>query len=82
MEVHGSAASRWIKEILKETGIDVDVSKGHSSSSASTLKACLSGISVDDILSRGSWSNESMWQKLYHKQVLSKEQLFEERVQE
>ena len=73
MEVHSSTVSRWMKEILKETGVDVDVLKGHSKRSASTSKACLSGISVDDILSRGSYSNESTCQKFYHKQVLSKE---------
>ena len=49
------------KEILKKTGVDVDVFKGHFTRSASTSKACLSDISVDDILSRGSWSNESTW---------------------
>ena len=82
MEVHSSTVSRWIKEILKETGVDVDVFKGHSKHSASTSKSCLSGISVDDILSRRSWSNEFTWQKFYHKQVLSKEQLFQEGVLE
>ena len=61
VEVYSSTVSRWIKEILKETRVDVDVFKGHSTRSASTSKACLSGISVDDILSRGSWSNESTW---------------------
>ena len=58
-EVHSSTVSRWIKEILKETGVDADFVKGHSTCSASTSKACLSGISIDDIISRGSWSNES-----------------------
>ena len=82
VEVHSSAASRWIKEILKETGVDADVFKGHSTRSASTSKACLSGISVEDILSRGSWPNESTWQKFYHKQVLSKKQIFYEEVLE
>ena len=71
MEVHSLTVSRWIKEILKKTGVDVDVFKGHSTRSASTSKACLSGISVDDILSRGSWLNESNRQKFYHKQVPS-----------
>ena len=55
VEVHSSTASTWIKEILKETGVDANVFKGHSTRSASTSKACLSGISVEDILSRGSW---------------------------
>ena len=82
MEVYSSTDSRWIKKILNEAGVGVDVFKGHSTCSASTSKACLSGISVDDILSRGSWSNESTWQKFYHKQVLSKEQLFQEGVLE
>ena len=63
---------------MKETGFDVDVFKGHSTRSASTSKACLSGISVDDILSQGSWSNECTWQKLYRKQMPSKEQLFQD----
>ena len=35
MKVHSSTVSRWIKEILKETGVDVDVFKGHSTRSAS-----------------------------------------------
>ena len=54
MEVHSSTVSRWIKEVLKETWVDVDVFKGHSTCSASTSKACLSGISVNDMLSRES----------------------------
>ena len=82
VEVHSSIVSRWIKEILKETGVDVDVFKGHSARSAYTSKACLSGVSMDDSLSRGSWSNESTWQKFSHKQVLLKEQLFQEGVLE
>ena len=44
---------------MKESGVNVDVFKGHSTRSASTSKSCLSSISVDDILSRGSWLNES-----------------------
>ena len=71
VEFHSSTDSKRIKEILKETWIDVDVFKGHSTRSASTSKACLSGISVDDILSRWSWLNESNRQKFYHKQVPS-----------
>ena len=38
VEVHSSTVSRWIKEILKETGVDVDVFKGHPTRSASTQK--------------------------------------------
>ena len=68
------------KRDIERNWVDVDVFKGHFTRSASTSKACLSDISVDNILSRGSWSNQSTWQKFYHKQVLSKEQLFQEGV--
>ena len=50
MEVHSSTVFRSIKEILKETEVDVVVFKSLSTRSASTLKACLSGISEDDVL--------------------------------
>ena len=71
VKVHSSTIPRWIKEILEETGVDIDVFKGHSTRSASTSKACLSGTSVDDILSRESWSNVSTWQTFYQNQALS-----------
>ena len=36
VEVYSSAASRWIKEILKEAGVNVDIFKCHSTRLAST----------------------------------------------
>ena len=53
---------------------------GHSTRSASTSKADLSGLAVSDILNRGSWSNESIWQKFYHKEVIPLEQTFQRKV--
>ena len=44
VEVHSSTVSRWIKKILKETGVDVDVFKGQSIRSPFSSKACQSGI--------------------------------------
>ena len=41
MEVHSSTVSKWIKEVLKETGVDVDVFKGYPTCSVSTSKVCL-----------------------------------------
>ena len=64
MAVHGSTVCSWVKEILKETEIDVDIFKGHPARSAPTSKACLSGISADDILSGGSWSNKIQLAKI------------------
>ena len=50
MGVHSSTVFRSIKETFKDIGVDIDVFKGHSTRSTSTSKACLSGISVDDML--------------------------------
>ena len=64
-----SGISGWIKKVLTISGVDVGVFKGHSTRSASTSKAALSGLSVPDILERGYWSNSSTRQKFYNKQT-------------
>ena len=48
--VVSSIVSRWIKNVLRETGID-------------------NGLSVRDILERGSSSNDSAWQRFHNRQV-------------
>ena len=53
---------------------------GHSTRLASTSKAMLSGLSLDDILERGSWSNASTWQKFYHKEVIKTSERFQGKV--
>ena len=63
--------SGWIKNVLRETGIDTNIFKGHSTCSASTSKAELAGLSVSDILERGSWTNTSTWQPFYKRLVES-----------
>ena len=64
----GSTIPGWIKNILKEADIDTKIFKGHSTRSASTSEAGLEGLSVTDILERGSWTNASTWQRFYNRQ--------------
>ena len=52
--VVSSAISGWIKNVLREAGICTKIFKGHSTRSASTSKAGLAGLSMTDILERGS----------------------------
>ena len=59
--VVSSNISGLIKKVLTISGVDVGVFKGHSTRTASTSKAELSGLSVADILERGCWSNSSTW---------------------
>ena len=59
-EVHSSAISRWLKETLVLSGTTESLdSGGHSTTSASTSKVELLGLSVKEVLDQGSWGNES-----------------------
>ena len=79
-EVSSSTVSRWITETLKLSGIDINTFKGHSTRSASSSKAGSAGLSVSDILSRGSWSQESTWQRFYNKPIISKNEAYQKSV--
>ena len=70
----------WIKNILREAGIDTKILKGHSTRSASTSKAGLAGFSVTDILERGSWTNASAWRRFYNRQVESSTEKYQKKV--
>ena len=75
--VTSSTISRWIKKIIGLAGFNIEVFKGHSSRSASSISADLSGTSVADILKMGSWSNASTWQRFYNKPVVSPEMSYQ-----
>ena len=53
-----STVAGWVKQILIMSGINTDIFKPHSTRSASSSHARLSGLSLSDILKRGSWSNK------------------------
>ena len=54
-----STVADWVKQILIMSGINTDIFKRHSTRSASLSHARLSGLSLSDILKRGSWSNKT-----------------------
>ena len=66
-----SIVAGWIKAIWGSAGIDTNLFTAHSTRAASTYKAKLKGLSLEDILKRGNWSSKSTWQKHYHKFVLN-----------
>ena len=63
-----------------EAGIDTKIFKGHSTRSASTSKAGLAGLSVTEILERGSRTNASTWQRFYNRQVESSAEKYQNNV--
>ena len=59
----------WVKNIMKLAGIDTQRFTAHSMRAASSSKAHSQGLALQDILSRGNWSQNSTWQKFYHKPI-------------
>ena len=58
-EVVSSNISGWIMKVLRLAKTDTDIYKAHSARSASTSNVKLKGLSLTDILKRGSWSRKS-----------------------
>ena len=61
VEVSSSTVS--IKEVLKLAGIGLSIFKGHSTRAVSSSKASEAGLSLADILARGSWSSSCIRQR-------------------
>ena len=80
-EVVKSTISGWIKEVLKQSEINVEHFKAHSTRSASSSKVQMSGLPVEQILKRGNWSSKSTWQKFYNKNI-EEDKTFEQAVLE
>ena len=68
--VSSSTLSRWVKEVIKLSGIKDDIFSGHSVRSASTSAAKAAGLPVDTILSMADWTNQSTFNTFYYKPSL------------
>ena len=67
--VQASTVARWIKEVLTSAGI-ADHFMAHSTRSASTSKALISGAAINDIISAACWSEKSnTFYRFYNKEV-------------
>jgi len=65
--VSRATISRWVKFVLQSSGLDVNIFKPHSTRSASTPKAKLSGVPSANILDKAGWKSESAFAKFYDK---------------
>ena len=70
-----NSISRWIKQMLKATGIDVRVFGAGSTRAASTSKAAEQGASLDVIMASAGWTQSSTFAKFYNKPILPAEEL-------
>ena len=57
--------SRWLKEVLKQSGIEKFT--GHSTRSASSLAAKWLNVDIANILQAAGWANASTFNRFYNK---------------
>ena len=65
--------SRWLRRVLEEAGIDVEIFKAHSTRAASCAKAKHDNIPVDDIIKTAGWSNNRTYKQFYDKIVMGEQ---------
>ncbi len=65
-----STVSRWLKETLRLSGIDITTYKSHSVRAAATSAAQLLNVTIEDILSAGGWAGAETFRKFYNKPLL------------
>ena len=63
--------ARWIKSVLKVSGVDIVKFSAHSCRSASTSRNQLAGLSLPDIMRSAGWSNASTFAKHYNKPIIN-----------
>ena len=68
--VTSATISRWMKNLMEQSGIDVDQFKPHSVRAAATSAASTLGVSIKDILKTANWARESTFLRFYHKPII------------
>ena len=61
-------------------GIDISVYKAHSTRVASVSKADVMGLSIEDIVNQGNWSNSSTFERFYRKPIVGGGRAFQQKV--
>lgn len=69
--------SRWIKDTLREAGVDTSIFKAHSTRHASTSAAWRNGTSYDTIRTSAGWSRESTFARFYNRPLLQSDSFLE-----
>jgi hypothetical protein len=75
-----STIGRWIKDQLKEAGIDTSIFSAHSTRGAAASKAASVGVFIQVIRNQGHWASESTFSKFYRRKTLTNPNLIESAV--
>lgn len=72
--------SRWLKDVMSRSGIDVNKFSSHSIRGASTSKAHANLVPIDNILKVAGWSNAETFAKFYKKPIDSEKSVYQKAV--
>lgn len=79
--VTAQTLSRWIKTVLKDSGVDTDIFTAYSTRHASTSTVKSSGVSIDLIRSTAGWTAESKtFAKFYDRPIVQDKKQFAQAV--
>ena len=70
-QVSKNTISRWLKTIMASAGIDVFKYSAHSIRAASSSKAKVSSVPVENILQAVGWSNSRTFARFYDKEIVT-----------
>ena len=59
--------ARWIKQILKASGLDTDIFSTHSARGAASTAAAMAGMSTQQIMARAGWSPADTFRQHYYR---------------
>lgn len=64
-----STIARWIKKILRLSGIDIRTYSAHSTRGASVSRVFAKGTSCDQILAKAGWKRKTTFQRFYNRSL-------------
>ena len=65
--VQSCPIARWIKQILKASGLDTEVFSAHSTRGAASTAAAMAGMSTQQIMARAGWSSADTFCRHYYR---------------
>lgn len=70
-DISTSTVARWLKEILRRSGINESIFSAHSFRSASTSAAFAGGVKLSEILETANWANAKTFYTYYRRETVS-----------
>lgn len=75
-KVCSQTISKWLKSVLSDSGIDVNVFKSHSYRHASSSKAAQEGVHIDAIYKSAGWSeNSRVFANFYNRPIVTSNEI-------